>query len=100
MSAASRAKGVRGEHEVASIFTAAGLTVRGLEGSGDHLIVCRAGLVLHSEVKRRERINVWELIAQMEAEAPQGTIAAGTFRRNRMPWYSLMRTTALAELLA
>lgn len=96
MSAASRRKGVGGEREVAAIFQAAGFDVRGLEGQGDHLCVRRDGLTLHSEVKRRERLNVWELIAQMEAEAPQGVVPVGTFRRNRSRWYAVV---ALDDLL-
>lgn len=98
MASASRRKGLAGEREVAAIFQAAGFDVRGLEGSGDHLCVRRDGLTIHSEVKRRERLNVWELIAQMEEEAPQGTVAVGTFRRNRSRWYAVVALDDLVRL--
>jgi len=114
VSGASRAKGLRGEHEVAAIFERHGFTVRGLEGGGDHLCVrrprlsgdilappiVRAALVLHSEVKRQERLQLWAWIAQAEAEAPAGAVPVVSFRRNRSPWYAAVRLETLAELLA
>lgn len=96
----SRAKGVAGEREVAAIFQAAGLTVRGLEGQGDHLIVRGAGLTLHSEVKRQETARPWAWLAQAEAEAPSGTVPVVAFRRNRGKWYAMLPLDDLAELAA
>jgi hypothetical protein len=98
MSAASRRKGLAGEREVADRFQAAGFDVRGLESSGDHLCVHRGGLVIHSEVKRTENVRLWDLIAQMEAEAPQGTVPVGTFRRNRSRWYAVVSLDDLLRL--
>ena len=104
MSRASRAKGQRGEHEVAAIFAQYGYDVRGLEGSGDHLCVTSGAqlrpLTIHSEVKRQERLQLWAWIAQAEAEAPMGTVPVVSFRRNRSPWYAAIRLETLAELLA
>lgn len=40
MAASSRRKGLKGEQEVARIWRAAGFEVRGLEGQGDHLVIC------------------------------------------------------------
>lgn len=101
MSRAERDKGRKGEREVAAIFEAAGLEVRGLEGSGDHLIVCggRLGVTLHSEVKRQEVARPWLWWEQAESEAPQGTLPAVMFRRNRSPWLTLLDTRQLATLL-
>jgi hypothetical protein len=98
---ASRDKGGRGEREVAAIFERVGLEVRGLEGAGDHLIVCGegSGFVLHSEVKRQETARPWAWWAQASAEAPPETIALVTFRRNYSPWLSLIATTELALIL-
>jgi hypothetical protein len=110
VSGASRAKGLRGEHEVAAIWEAHGFTVRGLEGSGDHLCVIApgdgfgpfrsTGTMIHSEVKRQERLQLWQWIAQAEAESPPGAVPVVAFRRNRSPWYAAVRLDTLAELLA
>ena len=109
MSGASRAKGLRGEHEVAAIWTRHGFAVRGLEGEGDHLCIGvgrnpypepRDALTIHSEVKRQERLQLWQWIAQAEAEAPPGAVPVVSFRRNRSPWYAAIRLETLAELLA
>ena len=105
MSGASRAKGLRGEHEVAAIWRAHGFEVRGLEGEGDHLCIATYGVdnrltAIHSEVKRQERLQLWAWIAQAEAEAPAGAVPVVSFRRNRSPWYAAIRLETLAELLA
>ena len=114
MSRTSRDKGLRGEHEVAAIFRAQGFEVRGLEGVGDHLCIMaprvkasaydmRAhldGLTIHSEVKRQERLQLWQWLAQLEAEAPPGTLPLLSFRRNRSPWYACVPLEALVKVLA
>jgi len=116
VSGASRAKGLRGEHEVAAIWETHGFTVRGLESAGDHLCVsalhgatlpidgqlatARPPLMIHSEVKRQERLQLWQWIAQAEAEAPPGAVPVVAFRRNRSPWYAAVRLDTLAERLA
>jgi len=114
VSGASRAKGLRGEHEVAAIWERHGFAVRGLEGEGDHLCILNGNavfgprdgwtvgraLTIHSEVKRQERLQLWAWIAQAEAEAPMGTVPVVSFRRNRSPWYAAVRLETLAELLA
>jgi hypothetical protein len=113
VSGASRAKGLRGEQEVAAIWRAQGFEVRGLEGSGDHLCIMAPrvpadasamsahlnGLTIHSEVKRQERLQLWLWIAQAEAEAPPGAVPVVSFRRNRSPWYAAVRLETLAGLL-
>lgn len=81
-----RAKGVRGEREVALAFERGGMTVRGLEGQGDHLVVLGPTLTLHVESKRQERIEIDRWSHQAEAEAPQGTVPIVAYRRSREPW--------------
>jgi hypothetical protein len=109
-----RSKGLRGEHEVAAIFRAHGFEVRGLEGTGDHLCITSrrpvslmprataipTPLTIHSEVKRQERLQLWQWLAQLEAEAPAGTLPLLSFRRNRSPWYAAVQLERLVELLA
>lgn len=105
MSGSSRRKGIAGEREVAAIFTAAGLTVRGLEGSGDHLVMVNGNydvlqFTLHSEVKRQESPRPGSWIAQAEAECPPGCIPVVSWRRNGSRWWSMIPTEQLAEILA
>lgn len=102
MSRSERDKGRAGEAEVAAIYAAAGLQVRGLEGSGDHLIVCTGANAptIHSEVKRQETARPWAWFEQARSEAPPGTVPAVAFRRNRSPWLVMLPLEAFAELLA
>jgi hypothetical protein len=78
MGATERRKGVRGEHEVAELYRSRGFTIRGLEGAGDHLVVCgeNSGVLLHSEVKRQEVARPW----LRPARSPPCT-SGGTDRR-------------------
>ncbi len=102
MGRAERAKGVKGEREVAVIFEAAGLEVRGLEGVGDHVVVCsrHGGIALHSEVKRQEVARPWAWFEQAYAEAEPGSIPVVAFRRNRSPWLAIVELHHLARLAA
>lgn len=101
MSRRERDKGRVGEAEVANIYRAHGLTVRGLEGGGDHLLACPAdGMpAFHSEVKRQETARVWDWFAQAQAEAPPGAVPLVAFRRNRSPWLGLIALDHLATLI-
>lgn len=115
-----RAKGVTAEREVADVWKAYGLEVRGLEGSGDHLVICppltlvyetrdgetrqagweRRRSTIHSEVKRQERLKLPEWLRQAREEAPAGTIPVVSFRQNRGEWYACLPLSDLAELVA
>jgi len=103
---ASRAKGVKGEREVAKIWQAAGFEVRGLEGQGDHLVMTptfewRAvpvPSIFHCETKRQERLRLPEWLAQAKREAPQGTIPVVCFRQNKGEWYACLSLASLVEL--
>lgn len=100
MSKSERVKGRTGEAEVAEVWRRHGMTVRGLEGGGDHVVVCGAGgeLVLHSEVKRQETARPWAYWEQAIAEAPPGSVPVVAFRRNRSPWLALLSLESLAWL--
>lgn len=99
MSKASRDKGIRGEWEVKTAFQTGGFAVRGLEGEGDQLIVCGAGLTLHVEVKRAESLRMSEWSRQAETEAPQGTVPILAYRRNREPWRVAIKLDDLIAVL-
>jgi hypothetical protein len=101
----NRAKGVAAEREVAALFQAAGFEVRGLESGGDHWVL-GPGWVIHSEVKRHERLRIPEWTAQCEADAGETTIPLLSYRQSAAsfqpahPWRSIIRTATLARLLA
>ena len=99
MSKRSRDKGLLGEREVRHAFEHAGFPVRGLEATGDHLIVCGAGLTLHVEVKRAEALRMSDWSKQAEGEAPQGTVPILAYRRSREPWRVSLRLDDLIALL-
>jgi hypothetical protein len=99
VSVRSRTKGVNGEREVAAVWKAHGLEVRGLEGSGDHLVMARP-YPIHSEVKRQERLRLPEWLAQAAKEAPAGTVPVVSFRQSRGKWYAALLLEDLAELVA
>jgi Holliday junction resolvase len=99
MAVKSRRKGVKGEREVAQVWQAAGFEVRGLEGLGDHVVICGNGVTIHSEVKRAERLKLPEWLRQAAAEAPQGTVPVVAFRQNRGEWYAALPLEALAGLI-
>jgi len=98
MSRRERDKGRTGELEVRRVYEAAGLEVRGLEATGDHLVIGGA-LTLHSESKRQEVARPWAWIEQAEAEAPVGTVPVVAFRRNRSRWYAIVPLKPFAAIV-
>jgi hypothetical protein len=100
MAASSRRKGLAGEAEVAAIWRRAGFEVRGLEGQGDHLVSLGNGRLVHSEVKRQERLQLWQWLAQAVAEAPPDAFPVVAFRRSRGEWYAALPLAALIALIA
>lgn len=98
MGLSSRQKGVKGEHEVRRLLEAAGWQVRGLEGRGDQLCIVGLDRLVHVEVKRQERLQLWQWIAQAESEAPAGAIPLVVFRRNHGEWRADLPLSALLEL--
>lgn len=102
MGRGEREKGRKGEAEIATLYRGKGFEVRGLEATGDHLIVCgeHSGVVLHSEVKRQETARPWAWWEQASSNAPPGVPAVVHFRRNRSPWLALLLADELATLLA
>lgn len=106
-----RQKGVDAEREVAAVWKAHGLEVRNLEQSGDHLVMVPLDsrmfpgadggtAVIHSEVKRQERLKLPEWLRQAADEAPAGAIPVVSFRQSRGRWYACLPLDDLAELVA
>lgn len=95
----SRTKGIGGEREVAAKWQTAGAEVRGLEGQGDHLVIWADGLVIHSEVKRAERLKIREWWRQTRDEAAQGTMPMLHHRANREEWLVTMRLDDVVALV-
>ena len=98
MSPRSRLKGVSGERDALQLWRDAGAAVRGLEAGGDHLIVVD-GILIAQEVKRCERLKLPEWVRQQERDAVPGAVSVLTYRQNREPWRSVLRTDTLIELL-
>jgi len=95
----SRRKGLRGEQEVAREMRAAGLEVRNLEGSGDHLTATAGGRQLHVETKRQERLQLPMWLRQAADEAPRGAVPVVVFRQSRGQWYACLPLGSLLEIV-
>ena len=97
---ASRAKGVRGELEVAAIFRAAGFDCDRVPNSGGLRIKgdLYGNVPVHVEVKRAERMRLPEWLAQAALEA-NGRCPVVAFRQSGGQWYAALPLTNLVELL-
>ena len=97
-----RAKGARGENEVAAIFRAHGFQCERVPASGGFRLKgdVYGNVPLHVEVKRCEQARPWQWIQKAELEAEPGVTPAVAFRRNRSAWYGMIRLDELARLVA
>lgn len=103
MSRAERAKGARGEREVAAIFRAAGFDCDRTPNSGGLRILgdlYGGEMPFHVEVKRQEVARPWMWWEQARSEAPANTLPIVAFRRNLTPWLAMTNLELLARLLA
>ena len=98
MAASERVKGRRAEAEVAALYREHGFTVRGLESGGDHAVTGH-GLLIHSEVKRQERLRLPLRTRQIVKDAPRGALPILAYRRNREPWFAAIPEKAVVRLL-
>ena len=99
----SRRKGKAGELEAAKAIQE--LFRRGMRRSqqfcgraGDADIVGIDGI--HFEVKRVERLNLYQAMAQARADAPGGVIPTVLWRRNNSPWLLTVELEALPKLVS
>lgn len=90
----SRQKGKRGERELASILRSYGYREcrRGQQycgGNGDADVVGLPGI--HIEVKRREKLNLYDAIAQAVSDTAGKFLPAVFHRKNDCEWLVTMR---------
>lgn len=84
----SRDKGKRGELEVAKILKVYGYDARrgqqycGANGDADVVGLPR----IHIEVKRTERLNLYEALKQSQSDAEEWEMPVVIHRKNGQPW--------------
>jgi len=92
MSINSREKGKDGEREMANILKSLGYnTRRGQQycgSNGDADVVGLDGI--HLEIKRVERLNIENAMAQSRSDAKDDEIPVVMHRKNRKPWLVTM----------
>jgi|SRR4051794_11180923 Holliday junction resolvase len=101
MSRSERDKGAAGEREVAAIFRAHGFDCDRVPNSGGLRLKgdLYGVLPVHVEVKRQERLQLWQWWEQAVSEAPEDVSPVLAFRRNRSEWLAVVRLDDLIGLL-
>ena len=98
----SRAKGAKGERELAKILRQYGYdTRRGQQycgANGDADVVGLPGI--HIECKRVERLNLYDAIAQAKHDAREGEAPTVFHRKDRCEWLVTMRLEDWMEIYA
>jgi Holliday junction resolvase len=97
----SRAKGVRGELELAHWLEARGIAAtRGQQrkGGDDSPDVLHALPGIHIEVKRAETLRIWEALGQAASDCG-ARVPTLWFRRNRWQWYVCLPAEDFVRLL-
>ena len=89
----SKRKGKSGELEVSRILRGYGYdTRRGQQYSGINGDADVVGLPgIHIEVKRREKLNIYDAIDQSKRDAKQGEFPSVFHRKNNCEWLVTMR---------
>ena len=98
----SRAKGKRGELELARLLTAEGFpATRGQQhrgGPGSPDVLCPS-LPVHWEVKRTERLRLYEALEQARVESPPDKLPIVAHRASQREWVAILRLTDLLAIL-
>src|SRR5205807_3693116 len=102
MSRRERDKGAAGEREVAAIFRAHGFDCDRVPNSGGLRLKgdLYGELPVHVEVKRQERLQLWQWWGQAASDAGVKQRPVVAFRRNRSEWLAVVRLVDLVEVLA
>jgi Holliday junction resolvase len=98
----SRAKGCRGELELARWLTERGHPARRgqqYSGSPDSPDVVCPSLPIHFEAKRTERLRLHEAMQQAVDDAGKGMVPIVAHKANRKPWLAIMRLSDLMALI-
>jgi Holliday junction resolvase len=98
----SRAKGVKGEHEVRDIFRERGFVAkRGQqhEGGSDSPDVMHPIPWLHVEVKRTESLQLYKAMEQAAADMNEGQVPTVWHRRNKKDWVVIMNADDFMDLV-
>lgn len=106
MAKASRNKGKRGELEVASVFTDAGLPANrtaalqagGVPGFGDVTVHAFPDLFVESKRCERYELPKWE--HQVWNDCPEGRVPVIAYRRSHTHWRAVVPLNWLADTLA
>lgn len=102
----SKSKGTRGEHEIEKILQDYGIRAyrndQIFKGGKENPDVSAelAGIPLHIEVKRCERLNVPAAMHQAEDDAAENTLPIVAHRRNREKWMITIRLDDLLKVLS
>lgn len=96
----SRQKGARGEREIASYLREHGYEARrGQQFSGANGDADVVGLPgIHIEVKRVERLNLYDAMEQSVRDARDGEIPVVMHRKDRKEWLVTMRIDEWREM--
>lgn len=96
----SRNKGARGEREIASILRSYGYQCRRGQqysgANGDADVVGLAGI--HIEVKRREKLNIYDAIDQAKRDAKPSELPTVMHRKNDAEWLVTMPLDSWIEI--
>lgn len=98
----SRAKGCRGERELAKFLKDRGYVARRgqqFTGGGDSPDVVHNIPGVHLEAKRVEKGQLYEWLAQAERDAKKGNRPIVAHRRNNKRWVAVMYLDDLLNLL-
>lgn len=101
MSATERAKGARGEREVVAMLRRYGFPCHRVPNSGGlHIPGDVTGVEgFHLEVKRQERLQLWQWLEQARTDAPPGATPVVIFRRNGDGWNACLPIEDLLYLI-
>lgn len=100
MGAMSKEKGKVGEREVATLLRGHGVEARRgqqFSGGDDSPDVVHSMEGLHLEVKRTEKLQLWQAFEQANRDAG-GDTPVVVHRANRRPWVAILPLGDLVEL--
>lgn len=98
----SRAKGVRGELELAQFFRDHGIDARRGQqhaGGGDSPDVVHNLAGIHVECKRAETLCLWPALDQATRDSGPGETPVVFHRPSRRPWVVILDASAFLELV-